>query len=541
MTHRRLLGVILIAGITLWWGGPIGWGQEEAEGPLEDVRAVASRGTLPRVVQTATGTISMDLVDATLEDVLKLLSQQAGLNFVAAQAVRDKRVTVYMDRVPIPAAIRSLLDANNLAFVASDANVFIVTESGDRPVRLITRVYTLRFARVLPTVGEAVSSFGTTGSLVQTALGESSSEGGEGGGGGSTGGGGLSNLAGTQGTATQGIVAIIKQLLTERGAVTIDPRTNSLAVTDVPSSFPTVEEAIAKLDVKPSQVYLEAEVLEVSTNTLRRLGIEYGTSTGTIATYTGPARQSTFPFTKELLKDPDKSATKNTLGELSLLPSAAVVFKALTTEKDVKYLARPRLMTLSNEVAEIQIVTETATGTVTTSQATTGTTTSEAERRSVGTILRVTPLVTADRYITMVIEPEVSRITESSKFSNFLDPARRAARTTVMVESGETVMIAGLLSGEWEGSERKIPILGDIPLLGLPFRRSEKSRVDTEIVIFITPRILPDRPAGATVTATVPLREQSPLSTQEETAYRRYRQELIRQQRIKDTMDMLHV
>lgn len=504
-----------------------GWGQ-----PTDDAAELA--------VPSTGATISMDLVDASLDDVLKLLSQQSGVNFVAAQAVRERRVTVYMDRVPMRSAIQSLLTANNFALAQPDAgNVFVVTESGDRPIRLITRVYTLKFARVLPTVGEVVQSFGTTGSLVQTALGGTGTGGSESGGGssggGGGGGGGLAALSGA-GEAAQGIIPIIKQLLTERGAVTIDPRTNSLAVTDIPAVFPAIEEALVKLDVKPAQVYLEAEVLEVSVNTLRRLGVEYGTSTGTIASYVGPVRKSTFPLTHGLI-DGTKSA--GTMGTLSVLADPGIVLKALSTEKDVKYLARPRLMTLSNEVAEIQIITETATGTVTTSQATTGTTTSEPERRTVGTILRVTPLVTDNRYVTMVIEPEVSRVSASTTFSSVLDPSRRAARTTIMVESGQTAMIAGLLSGEWEKSSRKVPILGDIPILGIPFQRKERSRVDTEIIIFITPRIMADPTTPAIATAPIPGREQTPLSTNEQTAYRRHREEMIRRQRIHDTLELL--
>ncbi|MBI4314154.1 MAG: hypothetical protein HY594_05000, partial [Candidatus Omnitrophica bacterium] len=200
------------------------WSQEEnfdsaAQRP-GDVRAVASRGTQPRVTKTAQGAVSMDLVDAALEDVLKLLSQQAGLNFVAAQAVRDKRVTVYMDRVPLQTAIRSLLDANNLTFHPMEgSDVFIVTDSGGRSIKLVTKVYPLKFARVLPTVSEAASKFGATGSLIQTAFSGTSSSGGgaagsQGGGSGVGSGGGGGGESGTH--EDRGLVNIIKQLITER-------------------------------------------------------------------------------------------------------------------------------------------------------------------------------------------------------------------------------------------------------------------------------------------------------------------------------------
>lgn len=541
-TIRWLLLVLLLGRSG---GAPLLAAEDQPAHDPEPARAVASRGLPPRVVSPAPGSISMDVVGANLEDVLKLLSQQAGLNFVAAEAVRDKRITVYMDQVPTETAIRSILDANGLTFHRmEDSEVFIVTESGGRPIRLVTRIYTLKFARVLPTVTEAVRTFGNTGSLIKplfsgtNTTGTSGTSGATGTSQGTSGlsGGATSGALGT-GTGepeTQGIVAIVRQLLTDRGSVTTDPRTNSLAVTDVPESFPAVEEALAKLDTKPAQVYIEAEVLEVTLDTLRRLGIEYGTSTGNLIAFTGPKKQTHFPLGKQALKR--ASAATHTLGTLDL-SNVSALLRALVTEKDVKYLASPRLMTLSNEVAEIRIVTDAATGTTTTSQATTGTTTSEAERQTVGTVLRITPLVTEGKYITMVIEPEVSRLTASATFSDFLDPNRRAARTTVMAEDGRTVMIGGLLSQEWQDSRRKLPFLGDLPIIGLPFRRTEKTNVETEIIIFITPHLVPDGPAAGVWT--VPPREQAPWSSKEQQAYRRYREELLRQQRRQDAVDLL--
>lgn len=517
---------------------------EEMDVNPSDVRAVASRGTAPRVTGAGTGTISMDLVDAGLDDVLKLLSQQAGLNFVAAQAVRDKRVTVYMDRVPVQTAIQSLLDANTLTFHRIEhSDVFIVTESGGRPVRIMTKVYTLKFARVLPTISESVATFGATGSLIQSGFGGTTGTGAgttgssTGAGTGYGGGGGISGGAGGAGRAeNQGVVAIIKQLLTERGTISTDPRTNSVAVSDIPETFPIIEATLAKLDVKPTQIFLEAEVLEVTLDTLRRLGIEYGdATTGAFATFTGPSRQTDFPLGPTLLK---RAATPtHTLGTLNLSNITATL-KALATEKDVKFLASPRLMTLSNEVAEIRIVTDAVTGTTSISQTQTGTISTQIERSSVGTILRITPLVTEGRYITMVIEPEVSRVVESAKFSSFLDPTRRAARTTVMVEDGGTVLIAGLLSRERELSRRKVPFLGDIPILGAPFRRTATTDTETEIIVFITPRVVPDA-AAPRVTREIPVREQTPLSAREQTAYRRYREELLNRRRFQDVLDPL--
>ena len=499
---RIAIGIGLILG-SVGLVAATGWGQDS-----QDTTSVA---TAPA------GTISMDLADAGLDDVLKLLSQQAGLNFIAANAVRDKRVTVYLDRVPIQTAIHSILGANNLTLHQVDgANVYVVAESGGRAIALLTKVYTLKFARVLPTVGESNKVFGNTGSLLKptfTGTSTSGESGSTSGGGSSTSSTSTTTGTGTSGgetSKTQGLVAIIKQLLTDRGSVAIDPRTNSLAVTDVEETFPLVESTLAKLDVKPSQVYLEAEVLEVKRETLHRLGIEYGSSAGTFATFTGPSRQTNFPLGPRLLKQ--AGAETQAMSTLSLTNLSATL-KALETESRVKFLASPRLLTLSNEVAEIRITTDAATSTTSTSQTQTGTITTQFERSTVGTVLRVTPLVTDNRYITMVIEPEISRVTSSATFSSALDPNRRSARTTLMLEDGETAMIAGLLSQDKDLSDRKVPFLSRIPILGAAFTRADHDITDTEIIVFITPHIVKDH-APTPAPSTIPRREQSSASVE---------------------------
>ncbi len=491
------------------------------------------------VAQEKSPTISMDVTEAYLEDVLKLLSKQSGMNFVASEAVRDKKVTLYFDRVPIPDALDGILQANNLALIPKEGkNLYVVDESGAPKVRTMTRVYRLKYARVVPTAGEVASTFGVSGSLISaTFQGGSGSSGGGGGGAPAPapGGGAAGGAAGGTGTSTAGqggVLQIIKSMLTEHGSVVADPRTNSLIVIDIPERIAVIDETIAKLDVMPKQIFIEAEVLEVTLDTLRRIGLEYGDSAGTVGNYIGPKRTSFFPFSLGLL---DAATKTRTLGTLSLA-EANILFKLLATEKDVRFLARPRLLTLSNEVAEIRIVSEAVTGLTSTSQTQTGSITSQPERTSVGTVLRVTPMVNDDRYVTMIIEPEVSRVIQSSPFPNFLDPNRRLARTTVMVPTGGTAMIAGLISAETNNAGRRIPGLGDLPLFGLPFKRTETERKNTEIVLFITPYVLEDDSTG-TPPAFSKEREQAPLSSKEEKALQGYRRRILKERGVVETIE----
>ena len=504
-------------------------------------------------------TISMDVTEAYLEDVLKLLSKQAGMNFAASEAARDKKVTLYFDRVPISDALDTILKANHLALIPKEGkNIFLVDESGAPKISTVTRIYRLRYARVVPMAGEVTKTFGLTGSLIsetfKSSSGTSGTSGPVGGGGGAAPAGGAGGTAGaaatggTGGTTEQGggLVQIVKFLLTEHGSVVSDPRTNSLIVTDIPEQMTLIDETIAKLDVMPKQIYLEAEVLEVTMDTLRRIGLEYGDSTGQIGHYTGPQRSTFFPFSKGLF---DRRIV-NDFGALTLeapvsrlggvfFNDASVLFKLLATEKDVKFLARPRLLTLSSEVAEIRIVSEDVTGLTSTAQSQTGTITSQPERTTVGTILRVTPMVNDDnRYVTMIIEPEVSRVLQSSLFPNFLNPSRRVARTSVMVPSGGTAMIAGLISDQSNNSARRLPGLGDLPLLGLPFKRTEMERQNTEILLFITPHILKDDSTRTKLTFAKE-REQVPLNSREEQALQDHRKRILKERGITQTIDSI--
>jgi type II secretory pathway component GspD/PulD (secretin) len=146
-------------------------------------------------------------------------------------------------------------------------------------------------------------------------------------------------------------------------------------------------------------------------------------------------------------------------------------------------------------------------------------------------------MVNDNRYVTMVIEPEVSRVTTSTFNSSFQDPSRRLARTSVMVASGGTAMIAGLISTEDTDQSRRIPGLGDIPLIGLPFKRTETEKKNTEILLFITPHIIDDETGIKKTFAKE--REQSPLSTKEEQLLQGNRKRILKERGVVDTVDTL--
>ena len=104
-------------------------------------------------------------------------------------------------------------------------------------------------------------------------------------------------------------------------------------------------------------------------------------------------------------------------------------------------------------------------------------------------MLRVTPQINKEGMVTMLIEPEVSRV-QASNIAGFFDPLKRSAKTTVTVRDGDTIAIGGLIQTDDIRSVKKIPVLGDIPILGLIFRRSSVDKTDNELMIFITPHLV---------------------------------------------------
>lgn len=458
-------------------------------------------------------TISMDFQDANLKDILKIFSIQSNLNFIASEAVQDRKLTLYLDKVPLQKAMDELFKANNLSYeLDRDANIFIVKDWGKPQVETETRIFYLKYA--------TVSSSSLKEEMASQIRGESGfSTGATSGGGGSSSGGGGGKWAIEEDT---GITKAVKKLLSKDGSVIEDYRTNSLIVTDIPSRMPVIAKVIASLDVRVPQVLLEVEMLDVSKNAVDKMGFKFGQTPFKVA-ITGATASSAlgFPF-GNWAKTYSASSNK---GTLAVNPdSYAVQLDFLRTLTDTRYLARPRLLTLNNETAEIRIATNEAIG-VTQSQGgsggSTGVTTATAERSQTGVILRVTPQINVESgEVTMFIYPKVAEAVASSLTStlgSFRDPEERSTKTFVRVRDGETVVLGGLLRNEYTNIITKLPILGDLPIIGALFRHKGGGSIDSpkdrkrELLVFITPHIIKDRDTrlAQIKKVTLPEREQN--------------------------------
>ncbi len=429
-------------------------------------------------------TISMDFKEADLNDVLKIFSQQSGLNFIAAQNIADKKITLFLDKVPVEEALEQILVANNLTYeIPSGGNIFIVKPAPPTARELETRVYHLKFATVLS------SKLNQTLSIKDKADSSSAS------GSGSSSSGGETIEIDANIPTDIGIFAALKAVLTEMGSLVEDPRTNSLIITDIPTQFPLIERTLARLDVPVPQILIEVEMLDVSKETADKIGVKIGESS---LSFAGAQRQHFYPWNQnQLLREGKVSEPTYTAGTISAAGLTAVL-QLLRTDTDTKNLARPRILTLNNETAQIKIATNEAIGiaTVTGSADSLSSQSVEAERVETGVFLTVTPqanLLTND--IVMAISPRVIQARTGGTFqgTTFKDPEERGAKTMMRVGDGDTVILGGLLRTDLSDVRTKVPWIGDIPILGSAFRHKGKTNTERELVIFLTPHIIQEQ------------------------------------------------
>jgi general secretion pathway protein D len=179
-----------------------------------------------------------------------------------------------------------------------------------------------------------------------------------------------------------------------------------------------------------------------------------------------------------------------------LFPNIGAVLQAYQNDSDARILATPQLLTLDNEDAEITVGSNVPYVTRQDTTTTSTTNYSSYEYKDVGVTLKVTPQINKDGFIRMKLDQSVtkvvSKMAEVSTGVNILTPTtdKRTAKTTVVVKSGETVVIGGMIQEDSGSGTYKVPLLGDIPLLGWLFKSRSTTNKRTNLFVFITPRII---------------------------------------------------
>lgn len=449
----------------------IGEGVDEGEGAFE---------TSPE------GYVSFDFQDADIRLVLRMFSKKFGVNIVPSPQVQGL-VSIRLSNVHWEKALKTILSMHKFVMQRDEdiIKVLSMEEVDLEPTEV--RIYTL----------------------------------------------GYTNVEESQG--------IIEKLLTLRGHVDIDKAGNKLIITDVPTQLEKVEKVINELDKQTQQVLIEVRILEKEANKGENVGIKWDFMKEYKVGFTDISREYTkseFMVTdsversgitqaftsapgqvernkglRNVIYSSEDSKVVKRLGEDATTPEATfrhmlkqatlspadfdITLSALLDRTDVEILSQPRITTVDNKPALIKVVEQRPIPKYTFNPDTGRWEISGFEFKDIGIVLDVTPHINKDSYITLDIVPVVSKSDKTLVFSSGGGGSAevpiielRTTNTRVIVLSGETLVIGGLITSDSTEVVNKIPLLGDLPLISPLFKHKSTIKKTKDLMIFITPTII---------------------------------------------------
>ncbi len=420
--------------------------------------------------------ITFDYSDADVREVLDMLAAKAGINMIYGDDVSGT-VTISLAKVPFDEAFKTLLNVKGLTTQQSGDNILRIASpaiflSEMKKGMAQTRVFFLNYMK-------------SDEAKIQ-----------------------VDAVASAEGRTA--------------ARCTADDTNNALVVTDTLLGLDATERLLKNLDRAPKQVVIEAKLVEVNLDNSLDYGISwsgYGEKNGN---YVGAGNSedqmgkgNDSPGLDQLtagvgtrLSPPLNAANGGTgvnlpanlvygafrLGKVASNYMFDAVITAAAKKGKAKVLSDPKVATLNNKEASINITTQIPYTTTETTATTPPTLTTRVTYLTTGIVLKVTPTINSDGRISMKINPSVSQpsATVPSVTGGAPGIDTRSADTNVIVRNGETIVIGGLIHDTQSEAVFKVPILGDIPLLGYLFKKKSMSRTRMELLIFVTPRILED-------------------------------------------------
>ena len=490
---RRLgmLAVLLIGLVGLMGGAAARADQDEdtttstAEGEvsLDGVPAASPETTAAATAASAspaepTGLVSVDFKDADIRQVLRIISLKSGVDIVAGTDV-EGLVTIKLTNVPWEEALDIILRTYGFTYERKANIVRVMTVEALEQEALATKVFPLDYAKA------------------------------------------------------KDVPDIIKEILSDRGRVKFDERTNTIIVTDIPTSLFQIGQVIKRLDQRTPQVLIETRIVETKLEKDEHLGIRWSDSFALSQTQT--SFPSTFPFEAEgtlgwfgqhfvstpqsraaASTSPLTAAPTTTLGSIGVgtLSSAALsmTLNALKQRTDTKIVSNPTLAVLDNQQAKIHIGEEFPVPNFSVDPSTGNTTVSGFQTKTVGTVLTVTPHVNPSEEIVVDLQPEIIAVGSNATFnvggSSTVSLPRfstQTVKTQVRIQDRQTIAIGGLVKDTVVTQVNKVPILGDIPIIGLLFKNthafggSGNPTLKQDLLIFLTVTLTKDTPPAQAV------------------------------------------
>lgn len=398
---------------------------------------------------------SLEFREVDIKDVLRQLATQYNLNIVFSESVKGF-VTVHLGNVSIDQALDSIITVNGFAYTKKE-NVYKVTSQAEaqREGRQ-TKLFKLNNAEA---------------AVIKDTL---------------------------------------QKVLSSDGSIEADARSNSIVITDSPFVLAKIESMIVSLDGITPQVLIEAKIVETSLTRTEKLGIDWSTT----ITATGSSRPITFPFSSKsqskyypVVEDATgantfatATADDFTFGTLDFTGVQAV-FDMLKSRQKTHLVANPRIVTLNNRNATINVGKVLSQPTYERNSTTGKLEITGWQSYNVGVSLDVTPQISPDGHVKLKLKPEVSSLIGYASTRDGVSEgpitSSRSAQTEVLLKDGQTVVIGGLVKDESTEIESKIPLLGDIPVLGWLFKKktvgSDSNPTEkTDLLIFVTARIIKD-------------------------------------------------
>jgi type IV pilus secretin PilQ/predicted competence protein len=411
--------------------------------------------------------ISLDFQGADLRSVLRVFAEESGLNIVIDPAVQGT-VDVALHDVPWDQALDIILRANKLGYIVDGTIVRIA------PLSVLADEETQRRK-----LGDEQALAGELRVMTKT-------------------------LSYAKGEELQALLT--KSTLSQRGTVQVDPRTNTIIVTDLADRLSMASELITTLDKPQPQVEIEARIVQANKNYTRALGVQWGflgrvdpalgnttnlafPNSGNLGGRTGGTQgptgntTSVLPTGVNLGVPGATSAVGLALGSVNGAFNLDVALTALETSGNLRVLSTPRVSTQNNGEAEItqgvQIPIQTvANNTVTVSF------------KDAALTLKVTPQITSAGTVIMKISLENAQ-PDFSRAVNGIPPINtQRANTTVLVSDGQTTVIGGIYVSQEQTANDRTPGVSRIPILGWLFQRNRVDDTSQELLIFITPKII---------------------------------------------------
>ena len=397
--------------------------------------------------------ISIDFPDTPLSTVISVLSLKTGYKFITDGELAKKKIVLSLKDVSAEEALTALLDTYNLYYVRQgETNIYVIKSKNDTVVSTVSKVFFLNY----PTAKD--------------------------------------------------LEPTLRMKLSKNGTISSDEKSNSIIVTDMSNNIDEIDQLIRTLDIPPLQVLLEAKIISVKIDNSLQFGVDtniYRTdqfytspldlarATASGGSILGTSIQPQVGYTQALSPGLVSGGTGGGL-RVSLLQGDMNVqsyIEAIKTDTNAKVLTNPRLVVINNKEANVEIIEEIPYNSQTTTGLSTGVQSTTIAFKEVGIKLRVRPQINRDGTILLDVTPEQSSLVGyTSQQEPIVDTSK--TNTTFILENGETAVISGLVKEDDTKTEFKIPLLGDIPILGNLFKKYSDEKIRTELTVLITAKIL---------------------------------------------------